>query len=173
MRKMLALAVLLFLVPACATAQNTPDAEVFAGATVLTTSVLTMEGVNASVNGNVNDWLGIKADFSAAYGRLVIADVRAYTFTFGPQFSYRKNKKIVPFAHALFGGAHATAGILGLSFSDNSFAMNFGGGMDWVVHKDIAIRVLQVDALVTRFSHDVSTDPRVSVGVVFRFGKKR
>ena len=172
MRKLIALAVLLFLAPAYAMAQNTPDAEIFGGISVLSTSVKTLEGVSASVNGNVTGWLGIKADFSALYGNIIIANLRAYTFTFGPQISYRKNQRVVPFAHALFGGAHATAGVLGLSFSDSSFAMNFGGGLDVVVHKNIAIRVFQVDALVTRFSHDVSTDPRVSAGVVFRFGKK-
>jgi hypothetical protein len=172
MRKLIALAVLLFLVPACAMAQNTPDAEVFVGISVLSTSVETLEGVNTSVNGNVNGWLGIKADFSALFGNMGIANLRAYTFTFGPQISCRKNKRFVLFAHALFGGAHATAGILGLSFSDSSFAMSFGGGLDVVVHKNFAIRVFQAGALVTRFSHDVSTDPRVSAGVVFRFGKK-
>jgi hypothetical protein len=172
MRKFFALPVLLLLVPASAMAQNTPDAEVFGGISVLSTSVQSLQGLDTSVNGNVNDWLGIKADVSAMYGNMGIVRLRAYTFTVGPQFSYRKNKRIVPFAHALFGGAHASAGFLGLSFSDSSFAMNFGGGLDVVAHKNFAIRVFQVDAVVTRFSHDVSTDPRISAGVVFRFGKK-
>jgi hypothetical protein len=172
MRKFIASALLLFLVSVPAVAQNTPDAEVFGGISVLSTSVQTLEGINTSVNGNVNDWLGIKADFSALQGNLVIANLRAYTFAFGPQISYRKHKRVTPFAHALFGGAHASAGFLGLSFSDSSFAMNFGGGLDVVAHRNFAIRVLQVDAVVTRFDHDASTDGRISAGIVFRFGSK-
>jgi hypothetical protein len=50
--------------------------------------------------------------------------------------------------------------------------MNFGGGLDWVVRKNLAIRVVQMDWSVTYFGENASTDGRISVGIVLRFGKK-
>ena len=50
--------------------------------------------------------------------------------------------------------------------------MDFGGGMDWVVHKNVAIRVIQTDLLVTYLGQDAATDGRISAGIVFRFGSK-
>lgn len=75
-------------------------------------------------------------------------------------------------AKALFGGARASAGFDRAGASDAAFAMNIGGGLDWVAHKNCAVRVIQVDLLVTRFGPDASTDPRISAGIVFRLGSK-
>jgi aminoglycoside phosphotransferase (APT) family kinase protein len=77
--------------------------------------------------------------------------VKLYTFTFGPQLSYRKNDKVVPFVHALFGGGWASAGFEGVHYSKTAFVANIGGGLDWLAHKTCALRVIQLDLLVTRF----------------------
>ena len=114
--------------------------------------------------GNLNDWFGVVGDFSGHY--FPPGKAHIYTYTFGPQLSYQKNTKLVPFAHALFGGARAGVG----SFGINGFAANLGGGIDWVVNRNLGIRLIQADALITRFSGSNSTDARLSVGVVFRFG---
>lgn len=219
MRKFIDLAALLLVLAVPAAAQSTPQAEVFGGFSTYIDNSHTLHGWNVSANGNINDFLGIKGDFSGFYSTQQGLRVRLHTFTFGPQFSYRKNKRLVPFAHALFGGARASAGFEGigpvvttafttlggaqtsvsfggavgpvvaaafdalggaqtsvsfgdLSYSNSSFAMNFGGGLDWVVHKNIAIRVIQTDVLVTYFGHDAATDGRISAGIVFRFGSK-
>jgi len=50
--------------------------------------------------------------------------------------------------------------------------MNIGGGLDRVAHKNCAVRVIQLDLLVTRFGPDASFDPRISAGIVLRFGSK-
>jgi len=172
MRRFIALAVLLVLVSIPTIAQNTPEAEVLGGFSTFVGYSQTLRGWNASANGNINDFLGIKGDFSGFYKSENGLRLRLHTFTVGPQLSYRKNRRIVPFVHALFGVAHASAGFQGLSFSDSSFAMNFGGGMDWVVHKNVAIRVIQTDVVVTYLGENASTDGRISTGIVFRFGKK-
>jgi hypothetical protein len=75
-------------------------------------------------------------------------------------------------AEALFGGARASAGFDGAGASDAAFAMNIGGGLDWVAHKTFAVRVIQLDLLVNRFGPDASFDPRISTGIVFRLGSK-
>ncbi len=172
MRKLIASAALLVLLSVPTVAQNTPEAEVFGGFSTYLHDPRTMRGWSASVNGNVNRLLGIKGDFSGFYKTENGLRLRLHTFTVGPQLSYRKNRRTVPFAHALFGGAHASAGFQDLAYSRTSFAMNFGGGMDWVVHKNVAIRVIQTDLLVTYLGQDASTDGRISAGIVFRFGSK-
>jgi hypothetical protein len=121
--------------------------------------------LNASVAGNPNDWFGIVGDFSGLYYPLGGAHI--YTYTFGPKLSYRKNEKLVPFVHALFGGARVGGGGFGI----NGFATNLGGGIDWVASQNVGIRLVQADALITRFSGSTSTDGRLSFGVVFRFNR--
>ena len=167
MRKMMWLTGVLLLLAVPAIAQDTPKAEVFAGGSYIRSDGANFRGWNASVAGNLNDWFGIVGDFSGHY--FPPGNFHIYTYTFGPQLSYRKNTKLVPFAHALFGGARVGSGSGG--FGINGFAANLGGGIDWVVHQNLGIRLIQADALITRFSGSTSTEPRLSFGVVFRFGR--
>ncbi len=172
MRKLIASAALLVLLSVPTVAQNTPEAEVFGGFSTYLHDPHAMRGWSASVNGNVNRFLGIKGDSSGFYKTENGLRLTLHTFTVGPQLSYRENRSIVPFAHALFGVAHASAGFQELAYSRSSFAMNFGGGIDWVVHKNVSIRVIQSDLLVTYLGQDASTNGRISAGIVFRFGSK-
>lgn len=174
MRTFILLAVLLLLISVPAMAQNTPKAEVFGGYSFVPDAGVEqiLHGWNTSVNGNINNWLGIKGDFSGHYATRGGLKVKLHILTFGPQFSYRKKEKVVPFFHALFGGGWASAGFEGIAYSHGAFAMNIGGGLDWVAHKNCAVRVIQLDLLVTRFGPDSSFDPRISAGIVFRFGSK-
>jgi len=174
MRRFILWAALLLLISIPAIAQNTPKAEVFGGYSGVPVVGVEqfLHGWNASVNGNINDWLGIKCDFSGHYTTGRGLKVKLYTFTFGPQLSYRKKEKVVPFFHALFGGGWASAGFGDINISNSAFVMNLGGGLDWVAHKNCAVRVIQLDLLVTRFGPDASFDPRISAGIVLRFGSK-
>jgi hypothetical protein len=174
MSKFIPLVILLLVICVPAMAQNTPKAEVFGGYSFVPDvgADQILHGWNASVNGNIKDWLGIKGDLSGHYARRGGLKVNLHILSIGPQFSYRMNDKVVPFVHVLVGGGWASAGFGDLSFSNAAFAMNIGGGLDWIAHKRCAIRAIQLDLLVTRFGQDTSTDPRISAGVVFRFGSK-
>jgi hypothetical protein len=166
MRRFVWLSLSILVFAGSALAQQTPRGEVFLGGSYVRSGSANFRGWNAAVGANLNDWFGIVGDFSGHYYPLGNAHI--YTYTFGPQLSYHKNAQVVPFAHALFGGA--TVGGAG-GPSVNGFAMNLGGGIDWVARPSLAIRLIQADALVTRFSGNTSTDARLSFGVVFRFGK--
>ena len=174
MRTFILSAFLLLLTSVPASAQNTPKAEVFGGYSFVPDAGVeqVLHGWNTSVNGNINDWLGIKGDFAGHYTTRGGAKIMLYTFMFGPQITYRKNDKLVPFFHTLFGSGWASAGFQGAYYSNTAFAMDLGGGLDWIASGTCAVRMIQLDLLVTRFGRDASTDPRISVGIVFRLGSK-
>jgi outer membrane protein OmpA-like peptidoglycan-associated protein/opacity protein-like surface antigen len=183
---------------------NTPKVELFAGysfwramPTNVNNRIAWLHGGNASVAFNLNNWLGLVADFGGyaadrfgpgapPTGGVLDADGRVFTYMAGPRLSYRKSEWVTPFAQVLFGGAHATevklSGCTGVGCtplsSENAFAMTAGGGVDLKLRRHIAIRLFQAEYLMTRFA-DASpftgervrqNNLRLSAGLVFRFG---
>jgi hypothetical protein len=117
-------------------------------------------GWNAALTGGFNSWLGIRADFSAAYP----SGFNFYTYTFGPELSVHL-PIVRPFAHALFGGARISSG----GSSTTGFDMMLGGGVD-VGHGILAWRVAQLDWMSTRFSGFTDNkNVRICTGLVLRF----
>ena len=114
-------------------------------------------GWNVAVTSNVSHSIGLTADFSGNYE----SGSSLYTYMVGPTFALR-TERVTPFAHALFGGAHAD--------QLNAFAMALGGGADVNAGDHFAIRLIQADWLMFRRAGVNSTaNARVSLGVVFRF----
>ena len=119
---------------------------------------------------NVTPWIGVKADFEGytqgsglkdqllklGYPGAVNGNV--FTYMFGPQIK-KHSGKFQPFGQALFGAAHTNAyatilkdqGLLQGSGNNNGFAMEFGGGLDYALSKNIQIRPVEVDYLYTHF----------------------
>jgi hypothetical protein len=118
-------------------------------------------------------WIGLAADFGGHYGSLSRATVHQHTYLFGPQLSFPG--RVSPFVHVLVGGAHqsATGGIFPTGAfpvtTGDSFASAMGGGIDIKALPFVAIRVIQVDYVLTRFNGQTQNQPRVSAGVVFHF----
>jgi opacity protein-like surface antigen len=145
-------------------------------------------GFDVSVTRNLNSWLGVKGSFSSHFKSINVdglesrsysgmtepdttrwtgnMDYRRYTAVFGPEFSYRKNSRVRPFAHALFGFSKMTAdninirriehsegnpdyvyAITGKMEGKSGFAMAFGGGLDIKAGKHASIRLVQLDYL--------------------------
>lgn len=155
-----------------------------------------LHGGSASVAFNMNRYLGLVADvgdytnsqmrFQGAYTSTVnvnTANAAVLSYLFGPRLSYRKYDRITPFAQVLFGGVHANAITLTnctfsctLLPSESAFAMTAGGGLDVRVYHHFAIRVIQAEYMMTRFTNyttgaaGTQNDMRLSAGVVFRFG---
>ena len=119
-----------------------------------------MNGWNGALTGNFNPWFGVTADFSGVYG----SGQKFHTYTFGPEV-HAHLPLVKPFAHALFGGARASAAGVGT----NGFDMMLGGGID-AGHGPLAFRVAQFDWMTTRFSGFTDRkNVRVSTGLVVRF----
>jgi len=173
--------------------QGSSKAEVFGGYSFARQGGTNIgKGWDGSVEGKINDWLGIAADISGHYyskdlltvqgqsTTTVKADLNLHMFRFGPQFTMRSGKA-APFVHALFGVANtrvtgsARIGTSNFSVSDSStgFATALGGGVDVDVMDKVAIRAIQVDYSYFRstlFGAGGSSDGvRISAGVIFRF----
>jgi opacity protein-like surface antigen len=193
---------LIFSAAASALAQEPSKIEVFGGYSLLrvdrglafgpNSADQNSHGWNASINYNLNKILGVKADFSGHYknatftnlftGATTKVDVSDFTFLFGPQFSYRKNEKVVPFAHILLGGFRGSASappfdigppdiplIVDISSTNTAFAAAFGGGLDIKLTKGLAFRLVQADYLLSRFGGFTQNNLRIGTGLVVRF----
>jgi hypothetical protein len=118
---------------------------------------------------NINRDLGIKADFMGYKGNNTVSsgsnsvrvDANLFTYLFGPQFT-KRGHRVNYFGEALFGAGHTNGdwnqfyhislnpGSVGSS--NNSFMMEFGGGLDFRVGRHIAIRPVEADYLFARYS---------------------
>ncbi len=184
----------------------TPRAELFLGYSYLRGAprnvgnrIVELNGGTASLAYNFNDWFGLAADFGGyADSRLILngpgsasrevhSEGKVFTFLVGPQLSYRKYRRLTPFAQVLVGVAHASdvtidgcTGVPGCTAlpSETAFALAAGGGLDLNLSRHFAIRLLQAEYVMTYFN-DVSAgatgrsrqnDVRLSAGIVFRFG---
>jgi opacity protein-like surface antigen len=160
----------------------------------VTSDSLKMNGFHTSVAGNLTRRIGIVGEFnrftkSASASNLLGAipidvpvdlsqidvKLRVQTFLFGPRVTLYRGKA-EPFVHALFGGARisAEASVLGISREDSAsaFAYALGGGLDIKVHKNLAIRVAQLDYLGARNEGENLSNFRYSAGIVIRLGKR-
>ena len=167
---------LIFTLPA--TAQDYPKVEVFGGYSYFHSSFagtgLNFNGGSGSIAGNITPNIGIVGDFGVYHNSTSGVSTNNFTFLFGPKFAYRGNERVTPYFHVLLGGVHASSSFGTISESSNAFAMAIGGGLDAKVAPHIAIRVAQVDYLLTKLQDDKDdrqNNVRVSAGIVFRWGK--
>jgi opacity protein-like surface antigen len=172
-------------------AQDVPRAEVFGGYSYLnidTNGISSRQSANgweASVSGNFNHWFAVEGSVAGYYKSYsfdlaslglgtVDVDVHDYSYLFGPRVNFRP-----VFVHALVGGDHLTGSALGFSASQDSFAAAFGGGVEWKVAPQWAIRG-SGDYVLTRHNifgsalqNFTQNNFRASVGVVYLIGGDR
>lgn len=184
MRKAWCLFGLVLLLAVSAAAQDNPKADVFLGYSYVRANPGSTSGIpgfnlnggSANVAFNATPTFGVVADFGGYHvGNIggVPASGAIYSYLFGPRISFRGDR-VTPFAQALFGGAHATAGAAGTSATANTFAMALGGGLDVKATEHVAVRLVQAEYLMTRF--DVTgtgrtnqNNARISAGIIFRW----
>jgi opacity protein-like surface antigen len=146
--------------------------------------------------GLVGDFAGFRADTlqftNAGPGttpsRVVDAKSNAFSFMFGPRLSFRDHGRFTPFLQVLGGAVHAddatldncTAPIYACTplLKQTVFTMTAGGGLDYRLNHRLALRLFQLEYLLTRFQDPTSvtgdngwqSNMRLSAGLVFRFG---
>jgi len=171
---------------ASAFAQDFSKIDIFAGYSYVRENPATsgvsgfnLHGGSASVAYNANHWLGAVADFGGYHSNNVRGsdtDGTVFTYLFGPRFSYRKYERVTPFAQTLFGVAHGSASVNGISAgTNNAFAASFGGGVDLKITRSVSFRAGQAEYLLTRFpeitssNRETQNNLRVSTGIVIHF----
>lgn len=155
---LLAIALLgVFCLPLCAA--DAPKAEVFGGYQLLRFDGMNINGFNASVAGNINNTLALVGDFGFAKKE----GIKGYTFTGGPQLSYRADKFRV-FGHVLVGGVR--------TYEETGFGMILGGGVDFKVAENISIRPVQLDLVEYKLFGSWDNGIRYSAGIVIGLGSK-
>jgi len=173
---------LIWLIPAVfvlfissAKAQETPQWEINGGVSYLDGNIngshFHLYGGGGSLTENMNSWFGGRMEFNVYHGTDAGNTVSAQTVTYGPVFSYRRSARFTPYAHVQLGAIHASAGYLGISQSAFKFAMAPGVGVDVALTRKASLR-LDGEYLITRFLGLTQENLNVSVGMVFRFGKK-
>jgi opacity protein-like surface antigen len=172
MRKSLAVFIF-FLFSLTTWAQKTRDmthegspGDIFVGYSLLNGDTLShASGWEAALTGNLRDWFGLKADLGGNYKSEAGIEAREYNIQFGPQLATRY-EKLRFFAHGLIGVAHAS---IDGGPSDTGYVWTLGGGADYDLTSQFAVRVLQLDYHGARVFSSTQRDARVSFGLVFRF----
>jgi len=165
--------------------QDVPRAEVFGGYSYLNidtnglSSRQSANGWEAAISGNFNNWFGVEGDVAGYYKTIAGVSVRDYSYAGGPRCNYRQLPSVTIFGHALLGGDHLTGSFAGLSASQDSFASAFGGGVQWRVAPQWAVRA-SGDYVLTHHnifgsagSSFTQSNFRASVGIVYVFGGRR
>lgn len=189
-KRFVCLLALMLLASGTLLAQDFPKSDIYLGYSFARVSpqtsgvgALDLHGGSFSVSWNAHRHFGLVADFGGYHGSKAFPGLTSklegtiYTYMFGPRFTYRNSEnsqRATPFVQVLFGGARASADILGTSSSQNSFAMSAGGGFDVRLVDRVSWRLVQAEYLLTRFDETGTGrlsqhNLRLSTGIVFHF----
>jgi len=153
-----------------------PKAEIFGGYQYShLEGGLNANGFDFAVNGNLNSYFGVTADFGAGFNSQTdpisggSISLRNYTYTFGPQLSLRDNKAYTPFVHVLIGGDRASASESGVSVSNSGLAVLAGGGADFNFSQHMAFRGGADWLMLHNSGVTNSKNMRMLTGIVFKF----
>ena len=171
MRKYISLCGLFLFITIPALAQDYPKAEIFGGYSYVRAGGANFNGGSGSVAYNPNPWLGLMGDFGV-YHNGQVGSTNFVSYLFGPRVVYRKSSKITPYGQLILGGAHLSASFAGVSASSNAFAMAMGGGLEAGISPHFAIRLVQVEYLLTKNSAGHANDARISAGIVYRLRRE-
>jgi len=153
-----------------------------------------MDGWVGSAAGYVNRWFGVGAEFSGQFGSIPAPSgitspslsFKEYSYVAGPQFRFLNRARVQSSFRLMVGGVFGQVNLpstatpaatsqLGavnyLGFNQTKFAALFAVPVDISVSRLIAIRV-EPGLYLTNFNQSGQGNFRISVGPVFRFGKR-
>jgi len=153
-----------------------------------------MDGWVGSATGYLNRWFGVGAEFSGQFGSIPAPSgitspslsFKEYSYVAGPQFRFLNQARVQSSFRLMVGGVFGQVNLpstatpaavsqLGtvnyLGFNQTKFAALFAIPVDISVSRLIAIRV-EPGLYLTNFNQSGQGNFRISVGPVFRFGKR-
>ena len=113
--------------------------------------------------------LRLVADLTGHYGSFAGADLSQTAFMAGARQTWPR-WRIEPFVEGLAGLARRSTSVAGLSDSATSWGLALGGGVDYPLSDRWAARGL-VQLRLLHGGGTWDTDPRLSLGAVYRFGR--
>lgn len=148
----------------------------------------TYNGFEGSYVRNVHRYVGVKADFSAAFNensqpfnnlvQLFNQKTKqaVYNVLGGVQIKDNSStKRLQPFAHFLVGAGHKriqtncpTCTFPNTKSSDSGLAGAIGGGLDIKINEKVNFRAIQVDYNPMRINNFTNHNIRFGIGIVFK-----
>ena len=167
-------------------AQGTPLLEVGAGYNYVHSNAppsgcgcFSLNGGSGWVAYNFNSAFSAVAEVSGQHASNVNntgTDLTLTSYLFCPRITYRKYARFTPFAQALLGASQGKGTLAsGSADSANAFALEAGGGLDFILRPRFALRLIQADYFYTHFDNadnNHQNNVRISAGVVFRWGTR-
>jgi opacity protein-like surface antigen len=128
-------------------------------------------GGGGTIAYNFSSLVGIAADlggckiFGNTLGLGNTVDGNAFTYLFGPRFTYRSGSRFEPFFEVNFGGTRLSLSCQssaltcvnatgGRTFAKNAFALTVGGGFQVKLSHKFSLRLVQAEYLYTRFGNN-------------------
>jgi hypothetical protein len=161
---------------------KTPVAEMFGGFSYArlndSGATTNTKGIVGSFAWNAKPWLQIVADTSYNVSSYSGTNVTLYGNHYGARVFHRERNKwrASPFAEVLVGGSHVNntiTGAGGLQYSDLSFSIKAGGGMDFNLSPHFAVRVFDADYYRTSLFAAHQNNIWLTTGFVIRLGGAR
>ncbi len=175
-------------------AQQAPDAQRHAvdlglSYTYLRSNILpgcncvSLQGGSAEAGVAIVPRLQALADLTVVHRSGITPDGYALTqltYTFGMRvFATPARARVQPFGELLAGGAHVSGTLApqstGAGGSNNSFALQAGGGLAYRLGHHVTLRAIEADYLMTTLSNTAGNrqnDLRLSSGINYRFGRR-
>jgi hypothetical protein len=126
--------------------------------------------------------LGVAGNFGGVHASNVIrpgVNLGKITYLAGPRYTFARSSRVRIFGEGLFGGAHGFDSIFpaggALVSTANSFAMQFGGGMDVSLHRGFGLRAIELDYVRTGLPNNganTQNDLRLAFGISYQFDSK-
>ena len=120
-------------------------------------------GFTGAIGWNFRRYAAVEGDITTTTKSFGGVSHTLTTYIGGLRFT-KRNRVAQPFAHVMVGGGHLT----GFGSSTNGWAGKFGGGLDVVAGKHVAVRVFQVDYY--RYHGHVAVGTQRLNNAAFTFG---
>jgi hypothetical protein len=147
------------------------DPEVSAAYSYLRAGEANLHGAEASASFHFWRNTRLLADISFHTGSFAGADLREVIFMGGLRRVFRDEERWQPFVQVVAGGARSTTKVPDLlSSSQTSWGGALGAGTDYRLSPTWALRG-QVDYLLLHSGAGWDGDPRLSVGLAYRFAR--
>jgi hypothetical protein len=141
-----------------------------------------LNGAYGSLQYNILSRVGAVVEVSGGVRNQGLnGNLSIYSALAGPQiYPFKHRRTLTPFAHFLVGENFyrndypAYGGFPHTVSTNSSFGWEAGGGFDWVYKTHWEIRLIELDYAPTKFfGGSRQTGYRGSIGVIYRFGRKK